>query len=539
MFCDQCEQTAKGVGCTVMGVCGKDPQVALIQDQLVYLLRRLAFLVEEASDRIDTTPYDDFIADALFATLTNVNFDPDALHKMQAMAFEHCRTLAAQTGETPDDLRQTLDEYLARLPETVVGLGTFSSNRDVDSAMQMLLFGLKGLCAYKDHAARLGQRDAELSKYVRKALIAGSQWDNEVRDMGGWLEIVLECGKANLKAMQLLDAGNTGHFGDPVPSKFSLGHRKGKAILISGHDLLDLEELLKQTEGTGINVYTHGEMLPAHGYPKLKAYKHLAGNFGTAWENQQKEFPNFPGPIVMTTNCLQNPKSYTDSMFTTQNVGWPGCKHVYGRDFSEVIRMAQEMPGFAEDEPGKEIMTGFGRKTLHDAAPAILEAVGQGKLKHIFLVGGCDGARPSRKYYTEFVEKTPPDTVVLTLACGKFRFYDKDLGMLGDFPRYMDCGQCNDAYTAIKTAQALSEALNCSINQLPLSMIISWYEQKAVAVLLTLLSLGVRNIILGPSLPAFVSPDILKIITEQFGLRLMTTPDEDLKACLERKPEAA
>lgn len=535
MFCDQCEQTAKGVGCTVMGVCGKDPEVALQQDQLIYLLRRLAFLVEEASKRMDTTPYDDFIADALFATLTNVNFDPAALKEMQAQAFLHCRNLAAATGETPEDLQCTLEEYLANLPERVVGLGAFSSNRDVDSAMQIVLFGLKGLCAYKDHAARLDQRDAELSAFVRKALIAGSQWDTQTRDMGGWVELVLEVGKGNLKAMQLLDAGNTGHFGDPVPSAFSLGHRKGKAILISGHDLLDLEELLKQTEGTGINVYTHGEMLPAHGYPKLKQYKHLAGNFGTAWENQQKEFPNFPGPIVMTTNCLQNPKGYIERVFTTQNVGWPGCKHVHGRDFSEVIKMAQEMPGFTDDDPGKEILTGFGRKTMHDAAPAILDAIGKGALKHIFLVGGCDGARPTRKYYTEFVEKTPKDTVVLTLACGKFRFYDKDLGKLGDFPRLMDCGQCNDAYTAVETALALAKAQNCSVNDLPLSLIISWYEQKAVAVLLTLLYLGIQNIILGPTLPAFVAPDILKLLVEQFNLKLMTTPEEDMAACLNRK----
>lgn len=534
MFCDQCEQTAKGVACTVSGVCGKNPQVALIQDQLVYLLRRLAFLAQEADGRMDITAYDDFIAAALFATLTNVNFDPEALRKMQLQAFEHCRTLAAATGETPPDLQLDLDEYLQKLPETVVGMNVFSSSRDVDSAMQMLLFGLKGLCAYKEHAARLGQRNAELSAFVRKALVAGSEWDKSTRDMGGWLELILECGKANLKAMELLDTGNTSHFGDPVPTSFSIGHRKGKAILISGHDLLDVEELLKQTEGTGINVYTHGEILPAHGYPRLKAYSHLAGNFGTAWENQQKEFPHFPGPIVMTTNCLQNPKGYENRLFTTQNVGWPGCKHVQGRDFSEVIAMAQELPGFAEDEPGKEIMTGFGRKTLHEAAPAILEAVGSGKLKHIFLVGGCDGARPTRKYYTEFVEKTPPDTLVLTLACGKFRFYDKDLGKLGDFPRYIDCGQCNDAYTAIRTAQTLAEAANCSINELPLSMIISWYEQKAVAVLFTLLSLGVKNIILGPTLPAFVTPDILKILVEQFGIGLMTTPEEDMKTCLER-----
>lgn len=534
MFCDQCEQTAKGKGCTVMGVCGKDAEVALEQDQLIYLLRNLSALVEQASARaIDITPYDDFISEALFATLTNVNFDPKALHDMQLEAFIHCRTLAAEMGETPDYLQQTVDEYLSTLSESVVGLGSFSSDLDVDSAMQMLLFGLKGLCAYKTHAARLGERDAELSAFVRKALIAGSQWDSETRDLGGWLDLVLQCGHGNLKAMELLDRGNTTHFGDPEPSTYSTGHRKGKAILISGHDLLDLEELLKQTEGTGINIYTHGEMLPAHGYPRLKAYKHLAGNFGTAWQNQQKEFPDFPGPVLFTTNCLQNPRAYGDKIFTTGNVGWPGCTHCKDRDFSAVIAKAQEMEGFKDDDPGKELMCGFGRKTLHDAAPAILEAVAQGKLRHIFLVGGCDGAKPARKYYTEFVEKTPPDTVVLTLACGKFRFYDKVLGKLGDFPRLMDCGQCNDAYTAIQTASALAEALNCDINDLPLSMILSWYEQKAVAILLTLLALGVRNIYIGPSLPAFISPAILKILVEQWGLKLITTPEEDMKACLE------
>lgn len=534
MFCDQCEQTAKHTGCTTVGVCGKDGEVALIQDQLIYMLRRLSSLVQQASSAMDVVEYDDFIADALFATLTNVNFDACALRAMQEKAFVHCRTLAAQTGETPDDLRGTLEDYLRNLPETVVGLGAFSSDRDVDSAMQMLLFGLKGLCAYKDHAARLGQRDAELSAFVRRALMAGTEWDPEKRDMDAWIGIILECGKYNLKAMELLDAGNTGRFGDPEPSPVPLGHRKGKAILITGHDLLDLEALLKQTEGTGINVYTHGEMLPAFGYPRLKAYKHLTANFGTAWENQRKEFPNFPGPVLFTTNCLQNPQGYADKVFTTGNVGWPGCTHCQNRDFSAVIAKAREMEGYAEDGPDVAVMTGFGRKTLHNAAPAILEAVKSGALKHIFLVGGCDGARPSRSYYTEFVEKTPADTVVLTLACGKYRFYDKDLGKLGGFPRLMDCGQCNDAYTAIKTALALAEACNCSVNDLPLSLIISWYEQKAVAILLTLLYLGIRNIILGPTLPAFVSQDILKTIVDKFALKLMTTPEEDIKACLSR-----
>ncbi len=305
-----------------------------------------------------------------------------------------------------------------------------------------------------------------------------------------------------------------------------------KAILVSGHDLLDLEALLRQTEGTGINIYTHGEMLPAHGYPRLKAFPHLAGHFGTAWQNQQKELPDFPGPVLFTTNCIQNPRAYGDKVFTTGNVGWPGCAHCKDRDFSAVIEKARAMPGFAEDAPGAKILTGFGRKTMLGAAPAVLDAVAQGKLRHIFLVGGCDGAKPGRNYYTEFVEKTPADTVVLTLACGKFRFFDKDLGMLGDLPRLMDCGQSNDAYTAVRTATALAEALKCEVNDLPLSLVLSWYEQKAVAILLTLLALGVRNILIGPSLPAFVSPAIRKILAEQWGLRLISTPEEDLARLL-------
>lgn len=536
MFCDQCEQTAKGTGCTVMGVCGKNAEVALRQDQLVYLLRRLAYLVNQAEARgADVVGYDDFIAEALFATLTNVNFDPEAIRAMELDALRYCRTLAAQTGEEPDDLQETLDQYLSQLSEKEVGLGSFSADADVDSAMQLLLFGLKGLCAYKTHAARLNERDAKLSAFVRKALVAGSQWDDQVRDLGGWLELVLECGHGSLRAMELLDKGNTGHFGDPVPTTVSLGAKKGKAILISGHDLEDMEALLKQTEGTGINVYTHGEMLPAHGYPRLHAYKHLAGNFGTAWQNQQKEFPHFPGPVLFTTNCIQNPKDYADKVFTTGNVGWPGCQHCHNRDFSAVIARAKEMDGFAEDQPGDEILTGFGRQTLHNAAPRILDAIGKGKLKHIFVVGGCDGAKPSRAYYTEFVKKTPQDSVVLTLGCGKYRFYDEKLGKLGDFPRLMDCGQCNDAYTAVATAKALAEALKCDVNDLPLSLVLAWYEQKAVCVLLALLALGVRNIIIGPSLPAFVSPAILKILTEKWGLRLISTPDEDLKTCLAHK----
>lgn len=536
MYCNQCQQTAKGVACTVSGVCGKKPEAALEQDQLIFQLRFLSHLLNQAEEKgVDTTVYDDFLAEALFATLTNVNFDNQGLREFQRTAFEYSRDLAGKLGQPLDLLKGSLDELKALLPESVVAPNVFSSDPNVASAMQIILYGLKGAAAYKTHAARLGERDKELSRFFRKALLAGTEWDNEVRDLGGWLELALETGRGNLTAMKLLDKGNTGRFGNPEPSVFSTGHKKGKAILMSGHDLLDLEALLKQTEGTGINVYTHGEMLPAHGYPKLKAYKHLAGNFGTAWENQQKEFPNFPGPIIFNTNCLQAPKGYGERMFTAGATGFEGCHHCADRDFSEPIAMAMELEGFTDDDPGKEVMTGFGRETLKNAIPAIIDAVSKGALKHIFLVGGCDGAFPSRKYYTEFVRRTPKDTVVLTLACGKYRFFEEDLGKLGDFPRYMDCGQCNDAYTAIMTAVGLAEALKCNVNDLPLSMNISWYEQKAVAVLLTLLALGVQNIILGPTLPQFVTPDILKVLVEKWGLRLMSTPEEDLKACLAAK----
>ena len=348
----------------------------------------------------------------------------------------------------------------------------------------------------------------------------------------GWLGLVLECGKANLRAMELLEAGNTGTFGTPVPTPVSLGRRKGKAILISGHDLPDLLALLEQTRDTGINVYTHGEMLPAHAYPLLHAFPHLAGHYGTAWQNQQKELPAFPGAVLFTTNCIQDPKDYADKVFTSGNVSWPGLVHCKGRDFSAVIRKALELPGFAEDVPGKEVLTGFGRETLLGAAPAVLDAVAQGKLRHIFLVGGCDGARPGRNYYTELVEKIPADCLILTLACGKFRFFDKELDSLGDIPRLLDVGQCNDAYAAVRVALALADALKCGVNDLPLSLVLSWYEQKAVSILLTLLALGVKNIRLGPTLPAFVSPNILKVLVEQWNIMPVTTPDEDLKAIL-------
>lgn len=528
MFCNQCEQTAKGKGCTVLGVCGKNAAVAAQQDELVAGLRRLAdvALAARAAGVTETT-VDDFAFKALFATLTNVNFDPEALTALQEACLARTRELARAAGipEPPADWKT----FIAGLP---TGTDALSDNEDVRSAMQLLLYGLKGVAAYADHAAVLGRRDPAVAAFMYRGLVAGTPLDDNAPDLNGWVELLMECGKINLRTMELLEEGNTGAFGHPSPTPVSLGQRKGKAILVSGHDLADLAALLEQTAGTGINVYTHGEMLPAHGYPALRAHTHLAGHYGTAWQNQQKELPDFPGAVLFTTNCIQDPRGYADKVFTSGNVGWPGLTHCTDRDFSAVIRKAQELPGFAEDVPGKSVMTGFGRETLLGAAPAVLDAVKAGKLRHIFLVGGCDGARPGRNYYTELVEQIPADCLILTLACGKFRFFDNDLGTIGDLPRLLDVGQCNDAYAAVRTALALAEALGCGVNDLPLSLILSWYEQKAVSILLTLLALGVKNMRLGPTLPAFVSPNILNLLVEKWGITPISSPGEDLKAIL-------
>ena len=537
MFCNQCEQTAKGIGCTMMGVCGKLAPVADLQDHVIYALRLLARTAVKARAKgVIDQDTDDFTVRALFSTLTNVNFDPAALEGVAREAIRRRKALAARLGCTPDTCDAAIDMDYEALLKVRAGTDHFSEDANVRSAMQILLFGLKGVAAYADHAAVLGQRDPALAAFIYEALAAGMPdkdgTPDRERTLQEWLDLILGCGKANLRAMELLDTGNTQTFGDPTPTAVSLGHRAGKAILVSGHDLEDLYELLKQTEGTGISVYTHGEMLPAHGYPKLHAFAHLAGHYGTAWQNQQKELPGFPGAVLFTTNCIQNPKNYGDKVFTSGIVGWPGLVHIGNRDFGPVIRKALELPGFASAEAGKTVTVGFARKTLLDAAPAVLDAVKSGAVRHIFLVGGCDGAKPGRNYYTEFVEKTPSDTLVLTLACGKFRFFDKDLGKIGPFPRLMDVGQCNDAYSAVKVALALAEALNCSVNDLPLSLVLSWYEQKAVAILLTLLALGVKNVRLGPSLPAFVTPDILNVLVENWGIKPISTPDEDLKAIL-------
>jgi hydroxylamine reductase len=393
-----------------------------------------------------------------------------------------------------------------------------------------VVYGVKGLAAYADHARILGQTDDNVFAFVHEAMAATLDTSLGADE---WVGLAMKAGEINLRAMELLDAANTGTYGSPVPTKVPLGAKKGKAILVSGHDLKDLEDILKQTEGKGINIYTHGEMLPCHGYPELKKYSHFHGHYGTAWQNQQKEFTDFPGAILMTTNCIQKPKeAYSDNLFTTGLVGWPGIVHIADKDFSPVIDKALAMPGFEEDQAGKDVMVGFGRDAVLGVAPQVIEAVKSKAIRHFFLVGGCDGAKPGRSYYTEFVEKVPEDCVVLTLACGKFRFFDKDLGDIGGIPRLLDVGQCNDAYSAVQIAVALAGAFECEVNDLPLSMVLSWYEQKACAILLTLLYLGTKDIRLGPSLPAFITPTIWNVLVEKFNIMPISTPDEDLQAIL-------
>jgi hydroxylamine reductase len=393
-----------------------------------------------------------------------------------------------------------------------------------------VLFGIKGVSAYADHAQILGQQDDRVYAFVHEGLAAIQRDDLGLNE---WVNMALRCGEAALKAMELLDAGNTGVYGHPVPTRVPLGHKKGKAILVSGHDLKDLEELLKQTEGQGIYIYTHGEMLPTHGYPALKQYKHFYGHYGTAWQNQIREFPDFPGAILMTTNCIQRPKNeYKDNIFTSGMVGWPGLPHITDMNFKPVIDRALELPGFQEDQNGREVTVGFARNAVLGVADQVIAAVKSKAVRHFFLVAGCDGAKPGRNYYTEFVEKVPKDCMVLTLACGKYRFYDKQLGDIGGIPRLLDMGQCNDAYSAIQVASALSKAFNVPVNDLPLSLIISWYEQKAVCVLLALLHLGLKGIRLGPSLPAFITPNVLDTLVKTFDIKPIGTPDGDLKAIL-------
>jgi len=540
MFCNQCEQTVKGEACTKGGVCGKPHDVASLQDLLIHALIGLSAAATDARRKgIVDREADVFTVKALFSTLTNVNFDAARFVALIGQAVKYRDGLAGKVkaagGTLPgiDALSlkpaDSLEGLVAQGEK--VGLKSYpAANADILSLKHTLLFGLKGVAAYADHAQILGQEDPAVYAFVQEGL--ASMADANLGLETG-LGLVLKCGEVNLRTMELLDAANTGAYGHPVPTAVSLGAKKGKAILVSGHDLKDLAGLLRQTEGKGINIYTHGEMLPCHGYPELKKYGHLAGHYGTAWQNQAKEFAEFPGAILMTTNCIQRPQpAYKDNIFTTGLVGWPDVAHVPGGDFGPVIKRALELPGFTEDANGKSVMVGFARNAVMGVAGQVIEAVKGKQIRHFFLVAGCDGAKPGRNYYTQFVEQVPADCVVLTLACGKFRFFDKELGAIGGIPRLLDVGQCNDAYSAIQIAVALSKAFGVGVNELPLSMVLSWYEQKAAAILLTLLYLGIKDIRLGPSLPAFITPGVLDVLVKNFGIKPITTPEADLKAIL-------
>ena len=541
MFCFQCEQTAKGEGCTKIGVCGKQPDVAVLQDLLIYAVKGLSQVaVEGRTVGIKDTAIDHFTCEAIFSTLTNVDFDPDRfvnlIHQTVKLRDELKAKVLSAGGKTdfsdgPANFTPEANrENLVAQGEKVGVKSDPDINPDILSLRELLIYGLKGVAAYADHAKILGKTDERVFDFIHEAMAATLNKDLGADDYVG---LVLKCGEINLIAMEILDAANTGAYGHPVPTSVPLGAKKGKAILVSGHDLKDLEDILKQSQGKGIYVYTHGEMLPCHGYPELKKYDHFYGHYGTAWQNQAKEFDAFPGAILMTTNCIQKPRdSYKDYIFTTGLVGWPGVSHIADKNFAPVIEKALELPGFTEDTQGKSVMVGFARNAVMGVAGTVIEAVKNKAIRHFFLVGGCDGAKAGRNYYTEFVEKVPEDCVVLTLACGKFRFFDKDLGDIGGIPRLLDVGQCNDAYSAVQIASALANAFECGVNDLPLSMILSWYEQKACAILLSLLSLGIKDIRLGPSLPAFVSPNILNVLVEKFNIMPIQTPDEDLKAIL-------
>jgi hydroxylamine reductase len=533
MFCNQCEQTAKGTGCTTVGVCGKKPEVAALLDLLSYSISQLSEVARQARQKgiVDST-VNRFTSKALFVTLTNVNFDPVALEKYINSAAEKTAELIEKADLNPSlEIKLASDKQgLIQQGEDCGYPGSQEANPDLRSLQEILLYGVRGVAAYADHAAILGQEDDAVYDFIHEAM---ASLIGEAKSMDEWVGLVLKCGEINLRAMELLDAGNTTSFGHPEPSEVKLGHLKGKCILVSGHDLQDLRKLLEQTEGKGINVYTHGEMLPALGYPGLKKFAHLVGHYGTAWQNQKKEFAAFPGPILMTTNCIQEPDvSYVSSIFTTGSVGWPGVTHLMNGDYSELIEKALEMPGFAEDEDKGSVLTGFARNAVLGVADQVIAAVKSGAIKRFVLVGGCDGAKSGRNYFTDLVDRLPNDTVVLTLACGKFRFFDHKLGDIGGIPRLLDIGQCNDAYSAVQIALALANAFECEVNDLPLSMVLSWYEQKAVSILLTLLALGIKNIRLGPSLPVFITPNILQVLVDNFDIKPITTVDEDLAAII-------
>jgi hydroxylamine reductase len=543
MFCNQCEQTAKGTGCTKIGVCGKSDELSALQDLLTHAVQGLS-LVAHAGRQVGIVEpqVDRFTCEAIFACLTNVDFDPLRFQAWINRAVELRQTLLTRVSAAGGQIESSQPAASFTPAPTLAGLiaqgsgldfmNRLDTDEDLRSLKQITIYGLRGLAAYADHAAILGQEDDTVYAFIHEAMAELTKSGQGLDQLVG---LALKVGSVNLRAMELLDAGNTGTYGHPVPTEVPLGAKAGKAILVSGHDLRDLDLLLQQTAGKGINVYTHGEMLPCHAYPELKKHPHFYGHYGTAWQNQAKEFPEFPGAILFTTNCIQKPAdSYKDRVFTTGLVGWPDLVHIGDdKDFTPVINSALAQSGFSTDSDKGSVLAGFARNTVLGVADKIIAAVKSKAIRHFFLVGGCDGAKPGRNYYTDFVEKVPADCMVLTLACGKFRFFDKKLGDIGGIPRLLDVGQCNDAYSAIQIAVALAGAFDCDVNDLPLSLVLSWYEQKAVVILLTLFSLGIKEIRLGPSLPAFISPNVLNVLVENFACKpIATTPEEDLQAIL-------
>ena len=520
MFCFQCQQTAGNKGCVRTGVCGKQPETANLQDDLVYELIRLAEASNKAQSRTKTA--DRLIIDGLFTTLTNVNFDNKSIKDFTNRITAEQNSIGGYEGPL---------------------VTLWHDETDIVSLRSTLLFGMKGMAAYAHHAMNLGYEDDTVTAWFYKGLRAL----NHEHTVEEWLALIMEFGQVNYKCMELLDQANTGTFGAPVPTRVNTDIKKGPFIVISGHDLKDLSQLLEQTKDKGINVYTHSEMLPAHGYPELKKYPHLAGNFGTAWQSQQKEFEDIPAPVLFTTNCLMPHRpSYQDRVYTTSVVGYEGLTHISAdengvKDFTPIIKQALDLGGYEHDRSmsgingGHMLTTGFAHGTVLANADKIIESIQNGSIKHIFLVGGCDGAHPGRNYYTEFVKQTPMDSLVLTLACGKYRFNDLDLGEINGLPRILDMGQCNDAYSAIKVALALADAFDCTVNDLPLTLVLSWYEQKAVCILLSLLSLGVKNMYLGPTLPAFLSETVVKTMVDAYGLQPITAPEQDMDAILGRR----
>lgn len=546
MFCYQCEQTAGGKGCTKMGVCGKTPEIAALQDLLIYQIKGISCYAKEIVEKGENVDKSivTFIENSLFTTLTNVNFDAgfhvEILKESQRIK-EKVRKQVGKIKNDTDHATYNLSETKSEMLEDAKKAGIMYDQKldpDIRSLRQTIIYGLKGISAYGHQARELGYYDDQVDNFYIRALEATTDDTLSVEELIRW---TMRTGDMSVAVMKKLDEANTTVYDNPSPHKVNVHIKKGPFIIVSGHDLKDLEMLLEQTEGKGINIYTHGEMIPSHGYPGLKKYPHLVGNFGSAWQNQQKEFDNIPGCILMTTNCLMRPReTYKDRIFTTSVVGWDGVKHIPKgkdgkKDFTEIINKALELGGYEEDQEPHEILVGFGHNATLSNAETIVNAVKDGKIRHFFLIGGCDGARPGRSYYTEFAKMVPDDCIILTLACGKYRFNKLEFGEVAGLPRLLDVGQCNDAYSAVRIATALADAFGTDVNGLPLSLIISWYEQKAVADLLALLSLGIKGIFLGPTLPAFLSPNVLQYLVDTFNLRLISTPEDDLKTCLQQE----